>query len=179
MQYFIGVSVRGKAGAAVNETRRYLKSIEVKTPSTAPHITIVPPFNLDNDHKDVLIEVLEGHSGFDLFNLDIGFPKVWKPSTLILPVVQSEPLTDLFQTTQTSVSAFGISLAKRFNPHVTIAKGLTQDQMSDFWDWCRTAAGQSTLFEKGMSTRVGDVTLYERESKYHEWSGQAVSAIPF
>jgi 2'-5' RNA ligase len=125
--YFIGIVASAEINSRILEWKNYmLQHFNCKVALRSPaHITLIPPFNMDNSHEVLLTsDILAFSSGRPPFEVMLHDFSSFPPRVIFARVKPSEELNNL----QKDVEAYLISKnypikksMRPFHPHVTIA----------------------------------------------------------
>jgi 2'-5' RNA ligase len=157
--YYMAVVLPPHLDAEIIKYKYYmLEKYEAKVGLKSPaHITIIPPFWLHPEKEEDLradLEVLGRQVA--PFPLSTSNFAAFKPRTIFIDVVPSEPLNELKQKADQFFSArpqYGIKVEHRpFHPHITIAtRDLHKATFAEAWPHFQNKEFQKSWTVEGLS----------------------------
>ena len=132
---------------------KYECRVGLKSPA---HITLIPPFWMEDDKKPALIEELEKLKGMQPFQLTTNNFSSFKPRTIFIAVHETEALHELKKATDMLFKdrpEFKIKIDERpFHPHITIAtRDLHKKSFGEAWPWFEGKSFDETWIADGVS----------------------------
>jgi 2'-5' RNA ligase len=140
--YFIAIVLPEDLNQQVLVYKNYMREdygcqVGLKSPA---HITLVPPFWMEEEKELSLIEEIKTLSFFEPFTLATDNFSAFKPRTIFIALSPSEQLEDLKRATDKTFTArpeYKIKVDTRpFHPHITIAtRDLTKKAFHEAWPY--------------------------------------------
>lgn len=140
--YFIAVVLPGKLNEKVLKYKtmmleKYNCKVGLKSPA---HITLVPPFWMEEEKEQQLLQDTDGLSSqFSSFIICTNNFSVFKPKTIFIAMVANKKLDEIKAATDSFFkdSVYPVKIDTRsFHPHITIAtRDLYKKDFYEVWPW--------------------------------------------
>lgn len=133
---------------------KYNCKVGLKSPS---HITLVPPFWLEDDKEQQLISDIDSLSKhLYTFNISTSNFSAFKPKTIFIAVTSSKQLNEVKKATDEvfkNDSFYNIKIDTRpFHPHITIAtRDLFKKHFFEIWPWFAERKFEEEWIAEGIS----------------------------
>lgn len=133
---------------------KYHCKVGLKSPA---HITVVPPFWMEEEKEQPLISDMEGLSQrFHSFPIETNHFSAFKPRTIFVAVAPNESLNEIKKATDEffrNNSYYKIKVETRpFHPHITIAtRDLYKKSFFEIWPWFAEQEFSESWTAEGLS----------------------------
>ena len=140
---------------------RYQCKVALKSPA---HITLVPPFWLQEEQEDVLLKDIDSLAqNFSSFIIKTKNFSAFKPRTIFIDIERNQLLNNLKETTDDFFKdkTYGVKIDNRaFHPHITIAtRDLYKKSFHEAWP-----AFEKEIFEKEWSAEGISILRHNKKN---------------